>query len=213
MPMPHIVCPRCQRANPGDAVFCWFDGIVLRQAAGASRAGAAAARVRLSRRPALPHLRRTGGGLPGRMGRRPRPAAQGRLRPSTSPASAAWTSSGRPRRRRPSPTPTSPCKTSSAALPAGDPQVAGPRLDLSPRRLMLGALRAGEQRQVRITVTNQGKGLLQGKVRVSEGEEWLKIAGRGRASASCRSRRRAIRTSPSASSRAACRPARPTAAS
>src|ERR1700736_1720124 len=31
--MPHVVCPRCQRANPGDAVFCWFDGFVLRRAA------------------------------------------------------------------------------------------------------------------------------------------------------------------------------------
>src|SRR5689334_6730741 len=24
-------CPRCQRANPHEAVFCYFDGVVLRQ--------------------------------------------------------------------------------------------------------------------------------------------------------------------------------------
>jgi hypothetical protein len=54
-------------------------------------------------------------------------------------------------------------------------QVQGPRLDLSPRRINLGALRAGETRQLRLTVKNQGKGLLQGKITVSEGNDWLRI--------------------------------------
>ena len=31
--MPHLTCPRCHRANPADAVFCWVDGVVLRQGA------------------------------------------------------------------------------------------------------------------------------------------------------------------------------------
>src|SRR5579859_4735177 len=30
------LCPRCQRANPRQAVFCHFDGCLLRQGAGAS---------------------------------------------------------------------------------------------------------------------------------------------------------------------------------
>ena len=93
----------------------------------------------------------------------------------------------------------------SACPPA---RCSGPRLDLSPRRLMLGAMRAGETAAGPLTVTNQGKGLLQGKVTVSEGEDVAEDRrGVRRPSASCRSRRPAIRKSRSASSRAACRPA------
>jgi hypothetical protein len=62
-------------------------------------------------------------------------------------------------------------------LPAS--QIQGPRLDLNPRRLMIGGVRPGEQRHISLTILNQGKGLLQGKVTVSEGSQWLKIAGDG----------------------------------
>src|SRR5262249_10280923 len=55
-------------------------------------------------------------------------------------------------------------------------QVQGPRLDLNPRRLLVGGVRPGEQRRVQLTVTNQGKGLLQGKTAVAAGGQWLKIA-------------------------------------
>src|SRR5262249_3239984 len=48
-----------------------------------------------------------------------------------------------------------------------------PRLDLSPRRLMLGTVRAGETRQVRLTVMNQGKGLLKGTLTLDSGNPWL----------------------------------------
>ena len=41
---------------------------------------------------------------------------------------------------------------------------------------MLGVLRIGETRQVKITLTNSGQGVLQGKLTVSGGE-WLKIEG------------------------------------
>src|SRR5581483_7102735 len=34
--MAHQVCPRCQHANPDQAVFCWFDGIPLSNAAAAT---------------------------------------------------------------------------------------------------------------------------------------------------------------------------------
>ncbi len=56
------------------------------------------------------------------------------------------------------------------ALPVA--QVQGPRLELSPRRLVLGSLIAGESRSVALTVSNGGKGLLQGKLSVS-GAGWL----------------------------------------
>jgi hypothetical protein len=63
------------------------------------------------------------------------------------------------------------------ALPAG--KTAGPKLDLQPRRLVLGTFRAGESRAARLTVTNLGKGLLHGTVTVSEGDNWLRLAGPG----------------------------------
>src|SRR5437879_4381673 len=32
--MAPLACPRCQRLNPADAVYCYFDGNVLRHVAG-----------------------------------------------------------------------------------------------------------------------------------------------------------------------------------
>jgi hypothetical protein len=60
-----------------------------------------------------------------------------------------------------------------SALPVA--QVQGPRLELSPRRLALGTLLAGESREVALTVSNGGKGLLQGKLSVTGGN-WLRLA-------------------------------------
>src|SRR5262249_5930578 len=62
-----------------------------------------------------------------------------------------------------------------AGCPAN--QVQGPKLGLSPRRLVVGPLRVGEQRLVQVRVQNEGRGLLQGKVTVSEGAKYLKIIG------------------------------------
>jgi hypothetical protein len=53
----------------------------------------------------------------------------------------------------------------------------GPRLDFHPRRMTLGAIRAGEQRPVRLMITNGGKGTLQGKLAISDGTAWLKPIG------------------------------------
>jgi hypothetical protein len=53
----------------------------------------------------------------------------------------------------------------------------GPRLDLNPRRLVLGTVMAGETKQVPLLVSNQGQGMLQGTLTVAEGGEWLRIAG------------------------------------
>lgn len=51
----------------------------------------------------------------------------------------------------------------------------GPRLDLKPRRLLLGSLRVGEKRTAQLTILNQGKGLLLGTLSVAEGGDWLRL--------------------------------------
>jgi len=61
------------------------------------------------------------------------------------------------------------------ALPVSRPQA--PRLDINPRRFLLGNLLAGENRQLHILLTNQGQGQLQGTLKVTEGGQWLKIDG------------------------------------
>ena len=175
--MPHVVCPRCQRANPGDAVFCWFDGAVLRQAAAAAEAtrllpqefvfpsgrrcrtyDELAEGCQAEWEDAREMLRKGDlGRYLARLGRMDLVRAAQEAQAQGDPDLALQNFLG--------------------SLPAGQPQAAGPRLDLSPRRLMLGSMRVGEQRQVRVAVSNRGQGVLQGKVRVSEGEEWLKIVG------------------------------------
>jgi len=60
-----------------------------------------------------------------------------------------------------------------STLPAS--AVAGPRLDLNPRRLILGTWRPGETRIVPLVVQNTGRGMLQGKLTVAEGRSWLWI--------------------------------------
>jgi hypothetical protein len=60
-----------------------------------------------------------------------------------------------------------------------------PRLDLSPRRLVLGTLRAGETRQVHLLVSNEGKGLLHGSLTIAQGSAWL-LLGDGTSRCECR---------------------------
>ena len=79
-----------------------------------------------------------------------------------------------------------------SSLPGQPGPGTGPRLDLSPRRLMLGSMRAGEQRQVRVTVSNRARAFSRARsasARARSGSRsWAWTA-----SASCRSRRPAIR--------------------
>ena len=176
--MPHLACPRCHRANPAGAVFCWFDGVALNQSAGA----AASSPSRLPQEFVFPAgrqcrtwdelvegcqaewedardmLRKGDFGIYlARLGRMDLVRAAKEAQAQADPDIAL--------------------ENFISGLPGQRVHGGGPRLDLRPRRLMLGALRAGEQRQVHITIANQGKGLLQGKVRVSEGDDWLKIVG------------------------------------
>lgn len=168
--MPSLTCPRCQRANPGEAVYCHFDGVVLRQG---------------------PEPRRLDHEFVFPSGRRCRnfddlvqgcyqewEEARRLLREGG--FSRFLTGVGRMDLARAAQEAQGHADADIAlhnfinSLPAN--QAHGPRLDLSPRRLNLGALRAGETRQVRLTVSNQGKGFLQGTLHVSEGSDWLHIA-------------------------------------
>ena len=94
------------------------------------------------------------------------------------------------RMRSPSPMPTSPCTTSSSrtanigarADRSARARAAGqgwqiPKLDLHPRRISLKKVAMGRHPQVQLNFSNQGRGVLQGKIMVSEGQEWLRFAG------------------------------------
>ncbi len=168
------VCPRCQRANPLEAVYCHFDGIVLRQGvAGVAAPG------QLPQDYVFPSGRRCKtfddfvqgcqyewedarrllheGDFSryfAQLGRHDlaRTAQEYQKQPDADIGLHAFL----------------------GQLPASQTQ--GPRLDLNPRRMMLGNVRPGEQRKIPLTILNQGKGLLQGKVTVGEGGQWLKIA-------------------------------------
>jgi hypothetical protein len=177
--MPHVVCPRCQRANPHEAVFCHFDGVELRPSAGF------AAFNQLPQEFTFPSGRRCRtyddlvqgcqyewddardllrqgkfGHFLASIGRMDLVrAAQEVQAKANDPDIALHDFINR--------------------LPAH--QVAGPRLDLHPRRLILGTLKAGESCQVQLTVTNLGKGLLHGSIKVTEGGEWLHLPAEGSA--------------------------------
>src|SRR5262249_10248887 len=60
-----------------------------------------------------------------------------------------------------------------ASLPGVRTQT--PKLDISPRRSLLGTLLAGETRQLPLTVTNVGQGNLQGTASVTDGQDLLSL--------------------------------------
>jgi hypothetical protein len=166
-----LVCPRCHRANPAEAAYCHFDGVVLVPPAGGTLPPGALpeefvfpsgrrcrtfddlvqgcqyewedARILLKRGEFGPYFARIGRLDLARMAR------EAHENPDTDIALHQFVGS----------------------LPASFTQ--GPRLDLQPRRLLIGPIPAGREDEVRLTVVNQGKGLLQGKLSVNAGVLWL----------------------------------------
>ncbi len=176
--MPPIVCPSCKSTNPEDAQFCFFDGSNLRAHGFAD--GSVAAVNKLPRDFTFPsgrHCRTFDdlvkgcqedwenarellrGGVLGQFflgaGRADlaRVAQQALAQPDLDIALTTFLD----------------------ALPALNRQ--GPKLDLNPRRVLLGNVVAGESRQVTLTVSNQGVGMLAGSVSVVEGDKWLRLGG------------------------------------
>ncbi len=166
--MAPLTCPRCRRANPKEAVYCHFDGVVLRQ----GMAGPAAIEF------IFPSGRRC---------RNFDDLVQGcqyeweDARELVRKGAFAKFLAGVGRmdllqaaqEAQSHPDPDIGLHNFIESLPVA--QVQGPKLDLSPRRVNLGTLVAGETKQIRLTIKNLGKGLLQGKVNADEEANWLRI--------------------------------------
>lgn len=170
--MPVLVCPRCQRTNPEVAEFCYFDGADLRPHEGGPN--------RLRQEFVFPSGRRC---------RTFDDLAQGCQDDWTTARDLLQkgifgqflTANGR----------ADLVKVAQEAKNQADPDIAlvrfinalpitrsqAPKLDLNPRRFLLGNLTAGEARQLQMTISNQGQGTLQGTLKVSEGGQWLRLSG------------------------------------
>jgi hypothetical protein len=174
--MPPLACPRCRRTNPADAAFCYFDGALLR-----SGAGDGAAVHKLPHEFIFPSGRRCRTYDELALGCQEEwNAARDLLRQGV--FRQFFTSIGRMDLARAAQEAMG--QTSAdigltqlvGSLPT-TLAAQGPKLDLHPRRLLLGSLFAGETRQIQLTVSNQGRGMLQGTLAITEGGEWLKLAG------------------------------------
>ncbi len=168
--MPPTLCSRCRHANPPEAVFCHFDGTELR-AGGSARAGLPQEFVFASGRRCRTFDELVQGcqyeweeardllfrgaftGYLTKIGRQDlvRAAKEARANPDPDIALHSFVN----------------------ALPVNQAQ--GPRLELEPRRLVLGTFRSGETRDVRLVVSNSGKGILQGKLTLSDGGKWVRL--------------------------------------
>jgi hypothetical protein len=170
-----LICPRCQRANPNDAVYCWYDGFVVQQGA-----VPAAAAGQLSREFVFPSSGRRCKTLDEIVQSCQADWEEARDLLKRGEFVRHFGQAGRPdlaraaQEGREHADPDVGLLQFLNQLPAGA-NPAAPRLDVTPRRIALGTLKAGEQRQLRITVLNQGRGLLQGKVAVTDGSPWLKL--------------------------------------
>jgi hypothetical protein len=169
-----LVCPRCHRANPQQAIFCWFDGSPLTQGTGGLDWLPAA---NLPQEFVFPSGRRTrtiddlvqGCQLEWDDARELlRKGELTRFFQSVGRADLARSAQEAQNQQDPDIA----LYNFVGQLPAT--QVQGPRLDLAPRRITLPC-KPGDQKQSNLTLMNLGRGLLQGKVKVSEGENWLKL--------------------------------------
>jgi hypothetical protein len=170
-------CPRCQNTNPDEAAYCYFDGFSLLEP------GATPAAPALNRLPhdfVFPsgrHCRTyeelalgcfdewdTARDLLKDGAFRQFLTAAGRL----DLAKAADEAAANP--EADVALDTFLVKLPVTGLPA-------PRLELEPRRLLLGSMRTGETMEAQLRVVNLGKGLLLGTLAVSGGENWLRLDG------------------------------------
>lgn len=168
-------CPRCHRANPPEALFCYFDGVALRQSAN-GRSGSPAL---LPREFFFPSGRRCRSFLDLAQACQEEwecaralllQGAFGQFFASVGRHDLACQSQEALKENDPDRA----LAVFLAVLPCQTTPV--PKLDLSPRRIHLETLQAGERRTVVVRIENRGQGLLQGTLSVVDGGNWLRLA-------------------------------------
>ena len=170
--MPAQICPRCKRANPDLAVYCYYDGFELR----APTDGTA---FRMPAEFAFPSGRRCHTYDEFAQACQEEWSAARDLLHQGS-FGKFFSNCGRADLVRAAQdaiaqgSPDAALATFLASLPGVRTQT--PRLDINPRRLLLGNLLAGETRQLPVTITNAGQGSLQGTASVTEGQDLVSLA-------------------------------------
>jgi hypothetical protein len=168
------ICPRCQNTNPDEAAYCYFDGFSLHEP------GSVPALSRLPHDFVFPsgrHCRTyeelalgcheewdTARGLLKEGAFRHFLTAAGRLDLARAADEAVANADADIALD------TFLVKLPVTGLPA-------PRLELEPRRLILGTMRTGETLDAELRVVNLGKGLLLGTLAVAGGDDWLRLDG------------------------------------
>ena len=174
--MPASICPRCKHVNPEYAIYCHFDGVVL-------KAQQDALNLRLPTEFAFPSGRRCrtfdelAQGcqeewaaarellMRGTFAQFFRQANRADLVRAANDAKAQAN-------------PDIALTTFLGSLPGTRTQT--PKLDLHPRRIMLGVVLVGETKTAPLTLTNRGQGLLQGTISITEGQDWLSLSETGK---------------------------------
>lgn len=170
--MPVSICPRCKHVNPEYAEYCYFDGVVLQ-----ARQNAAA--QRLPSDFVFPSGRRceTFDDLAQGCQEEWTAARDLLLRGFFAQFFTTCNRIDLVRAANDAKAQTNPdiaLTTFLISLPGARTQT--PKLDLHPRRILLGNMLVGEAKTVPLTITNQGQGVLQGTVSVSEGQDWLSLS-------------------------------------
>lgn len=170
-------CSRCQRANPPEALYCHFDGMGLR----AVGTGKQVTNTAMGREFVFPSGRRcrsfdelicacsqewsAARNMMQQGGLRQFLASIGRMDLAHQADKAAAHID-----------PDLGLDQLLSSLPSKD--AVSPKLDLAPRRLHLGNVRAGDSRDIQLQVLNRGARLLHGLVEV-RGDGWLRIGADG----------------------------------
>ncbi|MSQ95556.1 MAG: hypothetical protein EXR98_13495 [Gemmataceae bacterium] len=169
--MPVQVCQRCKHFNPEYAAYCYFDGVVL-------QAQQNAAVLRLPSDFTFPSGRRCKTFDELAQGCQEEwAAARDLLMRGT--FAHFFTNCNRvdlvraANDAKAQANPDIGLTTFLTALPGT--RTATPKLDLNPRRILLGKVVGGDTKTVPLTITNQGQGMLQGTLTISEGQDWLSL--------------------------------------
>jgi hypothetical protein len=172
------VCTRCQRANPAEASYCHADGTPLVQTPGQPRAAHGQ----------MPHEFVFPSGKTCRTYDQLVQACQEEWADARNLLQQGvfaqfLAAAGRldlvqmAQKAQANPDPDVALHTFIGGLPAS--RTEGPRLDIRPRRVVLGSMRVGETRFVKLVVANLGKGLLHGTLTVAAGNDWLQVENTG----------------------------------